>query len=366
MRIMKRALVAVAASCALIAMVLAALLQLARPDLLHMLLGGPFGSARAAIAWLYIIGIGITVIVLRTQAKRWIRVIVGSSVIVACVLALMHAVGFDWNYTITEVEYASQDGTPLEASLYLPTQAGRHPAVVIVHGSAAMRRGVYEVLAEPFVRNGYAVLLADKRGVGGSGGTFDTQNNVGPANITRLTADVVAGVQFLAGHPAIQADSIGLVGISQAGWVAPLAATQNSRVKFLVMITAPTVSSREENAWSELRGDHSGDTTMSLSAAEAIVDTVSSGGVDARVPLGALRIPGLFLFGSRDNSVPSRKSIRVLDSLNAAGGRYSHRLYEGYDHALIGRSGAVVPRMAPEFRDDLVRWLRGSHMKPEF
>jgi hypothetical protein len=83
--------------------------------------------------------------------------------------------------------------------------------------------------------------------------------------------------------------------------------------------------------------------------------------VDARTFLGTLRIPGLWLFGEEDNSVPTRKSIRVLDSLATAGHPYEWRLYQGYGHALIGRGdGQLTPQSAPIAMRDIIVWLEGA------
>ena len=356
---MKKILAGVAGVVSLVALLLGATLQLARPDLLHAVLAGAFGSRRSAILWLYVLGLLIAGPILRSR-RPWnvARTTLGASAIAALALLVFHLLTFSRHFSIETVAYSSTDGTPIEASLYLPKTRGPHAAMSVVHGSAPIRRGAYEALVERFVRAGYAVLIADKRGVGGTGGTFDTQDNTGPENIERLVSDAVAGVRLLASHPAIRGDAIGLIGISQAGWVAPLAAVRDTSVRFLLLVSAPTVSTREENVWSNLRGDHSGNAIVSLREAEQIIDTVSRRGVDARPPLAELTIPGLWLFGSDDNSIPSRKSIRVLDSLNASGGAmYSHRLYEGTGHGLVTRRGALLPRMTPRFAPDAIAWL---------
>ena len=338
---------------------LAVLVQTVRPDLLSLFVGGFFGSVRSAIVWLYAIGLALAVFAFLYVPRTWRTrtVIVVASGAVAIVMGALHAARFSRDFSISTVQYRSSDGIQLEASLYLPKRPRPHPALVFVHGSAPVRRGAYEIFVEPLVRDGYAILLADKRGVGGSGGNFERQDNTGPANIARMTSDVVAGVRFLASHPAIARDRIGLIGASQAGWVAPLAAVADTSVKFMVMITAPTVSTREENVWSAMRGDHTGEASASLEEAEAVLDTLSSKGVDARVPLARLRIPALWLFGEVDNSIPTKKNIRVLDSLKANGAPFSYRLYEKYGHGLVGRNGAVVPRLAPTFRRDILAWL---------
>jgi dipeptidyl aminopeptidase/acylaminoacyl peptidase len=359
MGITKRVALTILVGLSALCVLLGVLVQTLRPDLLSLFIAGFFGSLRSAIAWLYAIGLVLAVFAFLFVPRTWRTrtFIVVASGAVAMVMGAVHAARFSRDFSISTVHYNSGDGIQLEASLYLPKRPGPHPGFVFVHGSEPLRRGAYEVFIEPLVRGGYAILLADKRGVGGSGGNFERRDNTGTANIARLTSDVVAGVRFLSAHPSIARDRIGLIGASQAGWVAPLAAVADTSVKFMVMITGPTVSTHEEHVWSTLRGDHDGDSTTSLAGAEAIIDTVSSEGVDARQPLSQLRIPALFLFGSDDNSIPSRKSIRVLDSLNAAGAKYTYRLYEGYNHALVGRNGAVVPRLAPTFRRDILAWL---------
>jgi pimeloyl-ACP methyl ester carboxylesterase len=150
-----------------------------------------------------------------------------------------------------------------------------------------------------------------------------------------------------------------LFGVSQAGWVAPTAAAADKRVRYLALITAPTVSTHEEGRWSRLRGDHGdeGDPIAGRAEAESILDTLTSKGVDARNYLSVRRIPGLWLFGSDDNSIPTKKSVRVLDSLSARGFPYEWRVYAGHGHGLIGRQGAMIPRIAPESWNDLLDWL---------
>ena len=86
------------------------------------------------------------------------------------------------------------------------------------------------VLADYLTRKGIAVLRVDDRGVGGtSAGTLnDTSEN--------YVADVLAGVEFLKTRKEIDPRAIGLVGHSEGGMVAPLAATQSKDVAFLVLI----------------------------------------------------------------------------------------------------------------------------------
>src|SRR4029077_10714326 len=75
-------------------------------------------------------------------------------------------------------------------------------------------------------------LRLDSRGVGKSTGTYDD------STIQDLAGDVAAAVQFLRGRQEILPWRIGLVGVSEGGMIAPLAASQARRVSFLVLIGA--------------------------------------------------------------------------------------------------------------------------------
>ena len=116
----------------------------------------------------------------------------------------------------------------LKGTLTLPPTPGKHPALVLVHGSGPERRPA-GFWAPYFARQGIAYLYFDKRGAGASTGDW---NN---ATLNDLAADVLAGVRALKANPAIDGRHIGLIGHSNGGWVAPLAASQSSDVAFLIV-----------------------------------------------------------------------------------------------------------------------------------
>jgi pimeloyl-ACP methyl ester carboxylesterase len=139
------------------------------------------------------------------------------------------------------VTYASD--VPLAAELLRPTGPGPWPAAVIVHGSGASDRSNEwaRSAAEMFVRRGIAVLLTDKRGSGASGGDWRT------AGFDELAADALAGVAYLATRPEIDPTRIGLVGLSQGGWIVPIAAARAAQVRFVVDLSGGTVSFVEQS-----------------------------------------------------------------------------------------------------------------------
>ena len=83
------------------------------------------------------------------------------------------------------------------------------------------------------------VLAYDKRGVGGSTGDWNT------ASFDDLAADVVAAFQYLKSRNDIDPAQIGLLGVSQAGWVMPLAAVRAKDLAFLISISGAGLSPAE-------------------------------------------------------------------------------------------------------------------------
>jgi len=112
-------------------------------------------------------------------------------------------------YPEEEVRFTN-GGVSLAGTLMTPKTTGRHPAVVLTHGSGPQlrQRGILEQL---FVRSGFAVLTYDKRGMGGSGGSW--QNS----SFEDLADDAVSGARMLQTRPDVDPRQIGFWGLSQGG-----------------------------------------------------------------------------------------------------------------------------------------------------
>jgi fermentation-respiration switch protein FrsA (DUF1100 family) len=133
-----------------------------------------------------------------------------------------------------------KDGVRLAGTLSLPLAKGKFPAVVLVTGSGPQDRNETEfghrpflVLADHLTRLGIAVLRVDDRGVGRSTGNFSE------ATSEDFADDALAAVKFLRTRREIAPGKIGLLGHSEGGLVAPLAAAQSSDVAFVVMMAGP-------------------------------------------------------------------------------------------------------------------------------
>ncbi len=144
-------------------------------------------------------------------------------------------------YDEEEVVYENRRaGVKLAGTLTLPRSRGPFPAVLLITGSGPQDRNEtvaghrpFLVLADYLTRRGIAVLRVDDRGVGGSTGS------VADATSQDFAEDVLAGVAYLKRRPEINPEQIGLIGHSEGGLIAPLAAIRSSDIAFIVLMSAP-------------------------------------------------------------------------------------------------------------------------------
>jgi pimeloyl-ACP methyl ester carboxylesterase len=147
---------------------------------------------------------------------------------------------------VQEVTFQT-DGFTIVGDLRTPVTGDKHPAIIMVHGSGdATRHGAvpFEPLIEIFLRQGFAVLSWDKPGSGVSKGEFESGYT-----LTGRAEIIVEAVNLLSNNPGIIATSIGLWGISQAGWVMPLALDKTSDISFVIVVSGGGEDSIEQGAY---------------------------------------------------------------------------------------------------------------------
>ena len=134
------------------------------------------------------------------------------------------------------------DGARIAGTLLVPAGEGPFPLVVAQPGSSWQTRyneyGVFPALM--LVASGTAALIYDKRGFGESGGER-------LVSFRQTARDLAAGVDALRSRFDIDPTRVGAFGLSQGGWIAPLAATMTDGIHFLVLVgAAGTSPARQE------------------------------------------------------------------------------------------------------------------------
>ena len=137
------------------------------------------------------------------------------------------------------------NGFSLAATLSKPaeTAAARLPAVVLVGGSGPTDRDglaagipILGQIAGALADAGYMVVRYDKRGIGQSGGRAEA------ASLTDYADDVRAAVKLLADRRDVDPKRIAIVGHSEGGLVALMAAAKDKRIAAVGLIATPGVT----------------------------------------------------------------------------------------------------------------------------
>lgn len=146
----------------------------------------------------------------------------------------------------------SNAGTVLKGDLLLPEpSACEHcPALVFIHGSGSSARSNpwTTAWANALRKSGVVVLYPDKRGSGQSAGDWKK------ASFDTLAADAIAAVNVLAKHPRVDSSRLGVIGFSQGGHVAPLAAGKSDVIKLVLNVSGSLVPMSEQ-IFDEIRMD---------------------------------------------------------------------------------------------------------------
>ncbi|MBK9457325.1 MAG: alpha/beta hydrolase [Bacteroidetes bacterium] len=112
----------------------------------------------------------------------------------------------------------------------------------MVSGSGPQNRNENLLNHEPFLvlsdyltRNGIVVLRYDDRGVGESKGDFNASTSMD------FASDASAAVNYLISRTDIPIRNIGIAGHSEGGLIAPITASENNEVDFIVLMAGPGI-----------------------------------------------------------------------------------------------------------------------------
>jgi len=249
---------------------------------------------------------------------------------------------------------------------------GSYPAVLFTQGSGPETRERRRALADAFARNGVVALIYDKRGTGESTGNWYA------ATFDDLVGDALAAWAYTADRPETSADQVGLWGLSQGGWIVPLAAAREPDVAFAITVSAAGMSPaaqelyRWRNALAAL-GYEGAVLDAALKGVRLLhdLDRLDLPGVDDLFlgidfdhdPLPVLsrvRQPLLAIWGAADAVVPARPSAAAFEGALEGGGNadVTLRIYDGAGHSLsLGDPGGVWEAHPEGYVSTMVDWV---------
>ena len=239
--------------------------------------------------------------------------------------------------------------------LFVPEGDGPFPAAVVIHGSGTSRRenGWYLTLTKHLQDSGVVVLLPDKRGSEQSEGDWRT------SSFADLATDTLAAIEFLRAQKDVPLSGIGVIGMSQGGWIAPIVAAQEDDLAFVVSMVGAAVTPREQLLYEEnynLRqlGFLPGISNMLAYVGSANVRYLAQPELYELIvdydPLPYwqdISVNSLALFGADDTNVPSAESAERLMALDNSYIRVT--VSEGSGHALespLGHGNSIVRKDA--------------------
>jgi pimeloyl-ACP methyl ester carboxylesterase len=339
--------------------------------------------------------------------KRLLLVVGGLAAITALWTVHGFWVHIRYHGSVEEVTFQTGD-VALRGWFVKPDGPGPHSAVVLLHGAGPQPGdGIpARIYGNAFLRSGIAVLTYDKRGVGGSGGTFIRNR------YRDFIEDGISAVRYLQSRPDVASGNIGLVGSSESGWFTPEIALQAGGVAYIVNRVAPALPWIETNLWEvrhellkagvqgdtleeslrlreqawrfylELDADPTlanGETWTRIDAGLAAFARENPGnyipklkeydpeyyrslaafiGYDPQPYIEQTRIPMLYVYAEADEIVPTADSVAYLQSLPSTEGRHIEiRVLPGLDHTMFSTGGFVSGSITDAaFLDMIGRW----------
>jgi uncharacterized protein len=235
-----------------------------------------------------------------------------------------------------ELTVPTGDGLALPATLHVPAVARPGlPGMVLVHGSGPHGREDLDAEAAAFARAGIVTLTYDKRTVGYS---------LTQRSYSQLADDAIAAAAVLRRRAEVDPAKVGLWGLSEGGWVAPLAAARDPRTSFLVVVGANGIAPLRQQTWADAsRMEYSGVRGSLVDASSRTLYRLAAGlglfpeaHYDPGPPLRALTLPVLGIWGALDRATPPVESVAAYrEFLDEAGnGHYTLRTFGGAEHAL--------------------------------
>jgi uncharacterized protein len=311
----------------------------------------------------------------------------------------------------------SSIGNTLYGELFAPAKP--QALVVLVFGSGQDSAVTFNYVQHLLPMYDIAVFVYDKRGTGRSNGRFTV-------DFSELADDALAAVAHARRLLALPGIPVGLMGESQGGWIAPLAAVRApadfvvvsyglaispldedrfevfdelrakgyddsvvAKGRELTSITGRIMLSRFTDGLDDLRkfkaahagekwlqdveGDFTGpllrspdDQFTELRAAlgfDAILD------YDAQAALRRVRSPMLWVVAGKDTEAPSAPTLEFLRTLQSAPTQLDIAIFPNADHGILEEGeerGQPYARQSAGYFDLLAQWIRTRKLAGKF
>ena len=256
-----------------------------------------------------------------------------------------------------EIGFANGD-LGLAGMLFQPQGEGPPPVAVIIHGSGPSFRGNtwYLSVAQHLQQNSIAVLLPDKRG------SEQSEGNWVGVGFDELATDTLAAVDFVRSRPEFERSPIGLVGMSQGGWIAPVAATHDPEIAFIVSMSGAAVPTARQLLHEEIYNMSAytwpviARMLAPLTSSQILkMDHVRAFADFDPIPYWQqVDASTFFAFGGGDTNVPVEESLEALRTNQIEAWV---KVYPDGGHAIADPESHAV---SGDFLDDMVEFIHRS------
>ncbi|MET9239516.1 alpha/beta hydrolase [Nonomuraea sp. NPDC003709] len=262
-----------------------------------------------------------------------------------------------------EVSFRGSGGLVLHGSVISPVraQSGR-AGVVLVHGAGTgTKRNKLLGEAVAFARQGLSVLIYDKRSEGYS--LFER-------SYSQLADDALGAVETLRRQPGVDPAKVGIWGLSEGGWVAPLAASRSKDISFVIVVGANALQPLRQQTWAVAAGLRKAGVHGSFvdRAEPTMYRVITDAGMfpepyyDPEPVIASLRQPVLGIWGVHDLLTPPRETPPIFAKALEKGGnrQYTFRFFADADHAAHRTpDGGVtrLPELAPGYPELVGSWV---------
>lgn len=311
------------------------------------------------------------------------------------------------NYTVEPAKITNGTIT-LSANLYLPKTNKQVGAVVMVCGTGQHSKEEYNGWADLLASKGVAVLTYDKRNVTDFRELNIRQRSSDIVLPGQLESDILSAIELLKTRKEINTSKIGLFGFSQGAVLAPIVASNNKDISFIVAVSGNATTDKEfiinqslnrlrqrnfneaqlnevRQIWEQLfqysidkkngkelqtlidkayengYGRHSLPRQLPNDDEIKYLSTWNSFEHDPSNYLKSIQVPSYFVFGQNDMQIPVDKSIEILKTIYISKQHLlTIKIYSNADHfikTLPDRNNFDFPKFANGYIDDLTKWI---------